>query len=525
MWLKVLAKRPWLIFLLLCLFLRIYAALCPLEAVDAVPMPDDAYISLGLARSMAQGHGPLFCGVFTNGFQTIYVFLMVPVYWLFPHDLFIPVHVALVLLAIFDTLALFLLLRLLERKGKTKLTLMLIAAFWALNLYRLQMAINGLETVIAMFFIVACFALYLNITPTSESRRSCFFLGLMLGLAMLARIDNAILAFVIFIGLYVRLLREHIPLKARLEKLAWLCAGGILVYLPWLAYSFHYTGQIFPESGKAVRLLSLDNVRHNPPFIKEALEVLFSSNLLIIVIAAALLFFFFLIAGRPAGDRLAELRARFEDYDVLLAFCLILTLAYVFYAYGYWAFFRYLYPVSLLLLLYMAEMIDIFVKKISNARQQALFVAAILGLFLLANILNPVYYRLFIARTNRHSGYMKLGLWADANFAPGTVVGSGQSGALGYYAGNLKVINLDGVVNHESYLALRERHFMDYARKIGLQYIIGWDSEIRHFKRSSRGYRKGELVFVKAISDFKDFGNRHWKIYRVTPAFERKRNL
>jgi hypothetical protein len=98
-------------------------------------------------------------------------------------------------------------------------------------------------------------------------------------------------------------------------------------------------------------------------------------------------------------------------------------------------------------------------------------------------------------------------------------VGSGQSGALEYFASNLKVINLDGVVNASSYRALKQKRFTQYVREIGLQYILGWDSEFRFFQRFSANYQKGELVLLKKITEFY-FGNqRYWKVYRVNHAF------
>jgi hypothetical protein len=114
---------------------------------------------------------------------------------------------------------------------------------------------------------------------------------------------------------------------------------------------------------------------------------------------------------------------------------------------------------------------------------------------------------------------MNMGLWARNNFQDGTVVGSGQSGALEYFASNLRVINLDGVVNASSYRALKQKRFTSYVREIGMQYILGWDSEFRFFQRFSTDYRKGELVPVKKIKEFY-FGNqRYWKVYRVNRSF------
>ncbi|MBS1848639.1 MAG: hypothetical protein JST73_10215, partial [Actinobacteria bacterium] len=54
----------------------------PVAVLDRVFVLDDTYYTLGIARSMAHGHGPTTDGhTLTNGFQPLLAFVMVPVYW------------------------------------------------------------------------------------------------------------------------------------------------------------------------------------------------------------------------------------------------------------------------------------------------------------------------------------------------------------------------------------------------------------------------------------------------------------
>ena len=66
---------------------------------------DDSYLSLSVARNLAHGRGMTADGVHvTNGFQPLYVLLMVPVYALVSSDnLVLPVHVAGTMLAVAGT--------------------------------------------------------------------------------------------------------------------------------------------------------------------------------------------------------------------------------------------------------------------------------------------------------------------------------------------------------------------------------------------------------------------------------------
>src|SRR5262245_29670872 len=96
---------------LLNLAIRLFLALGPLQRLDGTTVPDDAYLSLTIARNIAEGWGPLYGDAATSGFQPLYVLLMAPVYLAIPNDPVRPVQIALCILSVFDTLTLWLLLR------------------------------------------------------------------------------------------------------------------------------------------------------------------------------------------------------------------------------------------------------------------------------------------------------------------------------------------------------------------------------------------------------------------------------
>lgn len=80
---------------------RVALAWRDIDALDALFFPDDTYLSLSIARNIARGLGSTFDGVVaTNGYQPLYVWLAVPLYWLFPNDQVLPINFALTLLAI-----------------------------------------------------------------------------------------------------------------------------------------------------------------------------------------------------------------------------------------------------------------------------------------------------------------------------------------------------------------------------------------------------------------------------------------
>src|SRR5262249_7066684 len=132
--------------LLANLALRLGLQLRPLAFIDDLAIPDDAYLSLTIARNIARGLGPLYGLAPTNRFQRLFVFLMVPVFALVPNDPGIPIHAALALLALFDTAALFLLFRLTSRLSTSRAAPFLVALAWLVHPYAILASLDALET-------------------------------------------------------------------------------------------------------------------------------------------------------------------------------------------------------------------------------------------------------------------------------------------------------------------------------------------------------------------------------------------
>jgi hypothetical protein len=80
-------KKILIIALLINLAFRLYIAFQPIEFIDSKFLPDDAYLSLTIAKNIAEGLGPSYSGEYTNGFQPLYVFIMVPVFSIIQNDL------------------------------------------------------------------------------------------------------------------------------------------------------------------------------------------------------------------------------------------------------------------------------------------------------------------------------------------------------------------------------------------------------------------------------------------------------
>ena len=71
---------------------RLVILIRPLEYIDGLLIPDDAYLAMTIAKNIALGLGPLYGFDYTNGFQPMYVFLIVPAFWIFKSGLRVEKH-------------------------------------------------------------------------------------------------------------------------------------------------------------------------------------------------------------------------------------------------------------------------------------------------------------------------------------------------------------------------------------------------------------------------------------------------
>lgn len=522
---KVFNKSIYVIsFLLLVNFgIRLIIALLPLKFIDGVIIPDDAYISLLIAKNIAKGLGPLYGFGFTNGFQPLYVFLMVPVYKLFPNDLILPVHIALIILSIFDTLSLYYIIKIISRRTENKITYILISLLWIFNPYVISTSLNGLETIISAFFIIVILnyiGLHYHSSDSKNFKISKHIgLGIISGLAVFARIDNVFLILIILIFLNVKLR------KTRLKAIFYYSFGFIIIYLPWIIYSYYFTGDFYPVSGRACRFMSLAGFHFDNtfmhlyyPMMKYSLYSLLENNLNYII---CLIFFAAILV---LNKKLNFRELFFQDskiYIILLSFCFLIVLSYTFYIFTHWYFSRYYFPIVILFLLTLSPLIDKLLG--INLKYKAITIAMVI-IMLYSFIFMGKFQDYFSFKENNNLGYMRIGQWSAQNFKAGTVIGAYQTGAIAYFANQLKVVNLDGVVNKEAYTSLVDGRLMEYIRKSKIEYILTWKSNLYLLEKETNEFKNQELELVNQISGLKSW-NDVWYVYKVNYKLEASEKL
>lgn len=471
------------------LLLRLWIAWRPLPTIDNLLFPDDTYISMAIARNMALGRGMTFDGLaITNGFQPLYVFLLVPLFKLIPNQLDLPIHIALTGLALLNMATAYFLMKILLRLiGQVAALFGLL--IWVFSPIVIREGINGLETGMAVFWMALATAVYVRAIGASlTERKQAILLGFVTGLAMFTRVDNVIFVGAVGLALLLRggRLNRHNFINALLMGMT-----VVVVMLPWFVISYQCCGALLPESGGAVRFQALASFHDIPGGAFTLLLYNFFVTLRILARSPMELdhtiiwsFGFALLGlsvvtsyGRSLWRRLGHKVKQTEWIRRLWPiwlFIVLLLMAYNTYILAYWFFVRYFYPVTWVMTIVWASILTGAAVYISKRWQKPLWqISLFMGVILVFWFLPGLSKLLF--STPKQGGYYNIAIWANETLPENTVLGSAQTGALTYWARpDLTVINMDGVANPDAYAALESGEQMKYLREQGITYIVNW---------------------------------------------------
>ncbi len=473
------------------LALRIGVSLRDLDVVDRLFVPDDTYYVLSIARSLAEGSGPSVDGVhLTSGFQPLIAFLLVPVFS-FTDDPDVPLRAALVLLSLADVGSALLLGRLAFRvAGRTGAVLGV--ALWAVSPVAMANALNGLETSLAVFAQLALVELWWRARDNGTAT-AFTVAGAAAGVAVLARVDSAML--VVLLGL-LELVR------GQRRGLVTAAGTALVVVAPWALYSTVQFGSPLPESGGAVlelvaihRSFGLEvpeqlgwaagSVLGTPfadiPALREHLFVhparaVLAWGLLVGALVVAVV----ALTRRGREDRLPLLAVGGHAVGVLAFYSFVVSAP--------WFFERYLAPTRAIL----ALVIAVATAAVWDHPRRPVVLRPVVGgavVVLVGVSLSTSAGYLFDdpAETpdvglHGAKGYREAARDVLALAPSGSVIGSLQSGALSYFAGeDVEVVNLDGVVDREAAEALREHRLAEFARSRGVTHLADWPFNVGTF--------------------------------------------
>jgi hypothetical protein len=212
------------------------------------PFTDDAFYYAQIARNIVSGKGVTFDGLHeTNGFHPLWLLVLLPIYALFSGD-WLPLRVILVLQALLAAASSALLYAVLRRWTGRLLAILGVVLYQMLT-FLLEISFSGME--IGLQGLLLIYLLWKWPTIAQNLEKKAWFLGILLGLIILARLDGVAVAGIV--GLYTLWrLRKASPSRIG-GFLARLRIASGLVTGPYFVWNLLHFGHLMPVSGAAKR--------------------------------------------------------------------------------------------------------------------------------------------------------------------------------------------------------------------------------------------------------------------------------
>lgn len=442
-------------------FFYLGLALRPFDALLAMPIAEDGWYALTVARNVANGRGVTIDGtVWTNGFQPLFTALQALCFRLAPApEAELRLFYGLAWLA---HCAGAMLVASLARDAARDSASSALAAPLAALLYLAAVKnfndfYTGLETGLQLALYALVWRLYAN-----DWRRRPALMGLALGALVLARIDAAV-----FVAVFcaAEFLRGPQSLAVRFRACFVAGALAVLVSSPWWLYNTLLFGHPMPSSGFAQQdaVFEIERVWTAlwalrivamPWLFAGAHEALWTDLARVAAIAGTAVFVW----------RAREL----VRPSPLLRFAGLLLLCYaglvVYYTrtfFADWFYIRYFAPLSLIAFVYLPALLAARLPRVGAA----LGIAACIGA---AALLAGAWQGAGLFGASAHHRQAAL---VTAHVPPQDAVAAGQSGTLGFLRD--RVVNVDGKVNPEA-LEWRGR-IPEYLDARGIRWFVDSD--------------------------------------------------
>ena len=484
------------------LILHLVFAWLPLDRLEGFtflwskgPLIDDSYIIFKISRDLADW----FSGVtssphLTSGVQPLIALLYSIFFLICWYSKELPIHLALSLNAFLGFFAHILLYCLLRKLASRAIATFLVS-IWIWSPYVLNQTINGMETPLALLLLLSFLNYYWKINQEPLSAyRSWVVLGILLGIGFWARVDLGTLGVVIVIdqawlaiqgGQQSRSLRFRNVLLCSLTALA--------IASPWIVFTISRTGSIFPISGKGVhQITNLTFDYRNPihPGFPYMMFVHFIREFFLfqplVALSKNISWQFFIsglaLVGAILTLRDKKLRTLFRPIWLIQ---LIMLVSYLGFIGGFWHLNRYLYPVYTLMLFLHAATLIYLGSKIKS--RSWILVVVLCLLFIPYAFTYTTQYYAFLSKP-RPSRYFAAAHFVKSRIPAEEKIGTFQSGALSYWLDN-QVMNLDGVINRDAYLHVKDKTLGKYLDDHGINYFV----EETYLFRMWNHYLEGQL--------------------------------
>ncbi|MEM5843893.1 MAG: glycosyltransferase family 39 protein [Candidatus Aenigmatarchaeota archaeon] len=479
-------KRTTLLFLLIVLFsftIRISIALTNVETLLEKILIDDSFYEFSISRNIARGKPGTYNGVdTTNSIHPLWI-LLISIPYLITQNIYLAINIILVFASIVDIFTMIIIFKFAEKIFDQK-TAFLSSTLYGLNPFVTFQTLNGMETVLSVFFVMLTFYSYFTFRNKLTVRR-ILILGLILGLAMLARADNILLVASLLLSI---LYDERKNFKSTIKTCFVTGSIALIIFSPFLLWSFFTFGRITLSS-----YIARYNMNHGifpffdlkPPTSLDDHFKLIGENtyrgLGIILHQLGVINFDFFSPSviLPIFIVLVLLFSLKELKKIkpMVLYSIFLFSFYCFYFLGV----QIRYFTSLMPLFFI-----LFSVGFQNLFKSRKLLSVVFMLFIFVLFLNGL--------KQWENGYLswqreiyKDSLWIRENAKDTDVIASFNSGILTYFS-EKRVVNMDGVLNAEAIEALSNRSVIKYMKS---KNITIWVDNVFFNQTVADAYRKG----------------------------------
>ena len=481
---------------------------------------DDMSYYLTTARNVVSGRGVSFDGRNpTNGFHPLWLALVCGVEWLSGTNDALAFHLSLTLAVLGFLATGVLLCREVRDTGPRWLVVPFAVVFFC-NYRLLSVPLSGLESGVAGLSVAAVAVAVARWADDLDLRRA-MALGVLLGLAVLARMDALLSGGLVLVWLAWR---AWLTRSWRRFGAAVVCgAAALLCLVPWFAFSWGAVHHWLPRSGEAIQTWMPSPWRR--PWTSQGLATAVRvtligpagnlANLLGIspivntdrvshASGAMALLGVFAIMGWAAWRVREDVRVQRLSWVPVVVAC-------------HWAYYlrfagdqqtRYLYPMAVLLFCFAAAVLGATIRTSGHSRGWLWAThAGATAMLLFVAVAGVDAYRLGVASGYGHRWhvpqYEGLAPWLETHTEPSAVVGAFNGGIVSFLS-HRTVVNLDGVMNDNAIEALTARRLCDYIDSQRLTHLADNERSIEFFLDADPSCR---------ASDWR----RHWTVvHRVT---------
>lgn len=450
------------------------------------PLIDDSYIFFTMSRDLVDwfsGCNPSF--KLSSGFQPLIALFYCPFFHFFGEHKELPIHLALSLNAVLGFCANIVLYSLL-RTIASRVIVTFLVSVWIWSPYVMNQSVNGMETTLALLLSLCAVSYYWKINHFSPvtTRGAWLFLGFIIGVGFWARVDLCLLGVALVLDqAWLAFRGNRHSSSSRVFNMLCCSVTALLVASPWIVFTIITTGNLMPISGRAVN--NITNIFFKYFFKRSSIDFLDSLFLMFSYFKAEFFAFqplsglyslyyypywqWFIVLLGVVGflfsvqDRHIRLLLR-----PLWIFQAMIFLFYILIIGGFWHLNRYFYPMYTLMLFLHAATFYYLESKFKLRTWVLTLILCLL--FVLYGISYTLYYQSQWSR-NLPPRYFSSSLFAKDTIPPKATVGAFQSGCLSYWLDN-KVVNLDGVINEQAYLHIKNKTMDMYLKNQQIDYIV-----------------------------------------------------